>query len=61
MGGTVLEGSGLGIVPYYYEKAKVHFLDSIRIEEAAEEFQEDEKEVVIIKPEVISKIGRAHV
>lgn len=43
----VLEGSGLGIVPYYYEKARLHINKKFDIEDKTEEFKQQETRVII--------------
>lgn len=43
---AVIDGVGIGIVPYYYEKAKQQYLTLLKIEDQSEEYVEDEKKVI---------------
>ncbi|APH20825.1 TPA: hypothetical protein ACXDAZ_002585 [Clostridium botulinum] len=43
----VKEGTGLGIVPYYYEKAKEQFLNVSKIRKKLKDFKDIEKETTI--------------
>lgn len=42
LGNKVLEGAGLGIIPYYYEKTKQHYLNMAKIEDSLEKYQPSE-------------------
>lgn len=56
LGNKVKEGTGLGIIPYYYEKAKQHYIDILKIEEYMDNFQytEEVKKIRIrIQPSII--------
>ena len=48
LGNEVKEDAGLGIVIYYYEKAKKHFIETREVKKHLENFQENE-EVKTIK------------
>lgn len=54
LGNTVLEDTGLGIIPYYYEKAKKHYNKVFDLEDVVEEFENEEKSVKI-KTQIMSK------
>lgn len=43
---NVLEGAGLGIIPYYYDKARQHYTQYKQVEESVE-IMEEQKENVI--------------
>lgn len=53
---NVLEDAGLGIIPYYYDKAKKHYNKIFNIEDIVEELEIDEKEIKI-KTKTINKIS----
>ncbi len=47
----VLEDSGVGIIPYFYEKAKQHFIERMDIEEYMDHFEyQEETKIVKINP-----------
>ena len=50
----VLDESGLGIIPYYYEKAKNHYNKVFNLEDKSEEFINNEQ-IINIKTQISSK------
>jgi hypothetical protein len=44
----IIEGGGLGIIPYYYDEASKYFQNKERISKQAEYVNENEKEVNIV-------------
>lgn len=40
LGNTVLEGTGLGIIPYYYDKAKKHYIEMQEVEDSLDNYSE---------------------
>lgn len=42
LGNPVLEGTGLGIIPYYYDKVKQHYENMFKVEDSLENYKEDE-------------------
>ena len=50
----VLEDSGLGIIPYFYDKAKRHYNKVFDIQDMAENF-EDKEQTIQIKTKIIDK------
>lgn len=53
---SILEGVGLGIVPYYYEKAKKQYLMSINIEDMAESYKKDTQKTITLNIEIRDKM-----
>lgn len=41
LGRTVREGDGLGIIPYMYDKAKKHYIETRNVEEALNNIEDD--------------------
>lgn len=54
MENTVLDGSGLGIIPYFYEKAKRHYNKVFDLEDMFNKFEKSE-EVITVKTKIINK------
>lgn len=52
----VLEGVGLGIVPYYYEKAKQQYLTLINVENMVENCEKDIERTVVINADIRNRI-----
>ena len=52
----VLEGVGLGIVPYYYEKAKQQYLTLINVEDMVEDYEKDIQKTVVINTDIRNRI-----
>ena len=52
----VLEDTGLGIIPYFYDKAKNHYNRMFNLQDIAEEFKGEEKSVQI-KTKIADKIS----
>ena len=52
----VLEDTGLGIIPYFYDKAKKHYSKMFNLQDFAEEFKGEEKSVQI-KTKIADKIS----
>lgn len=52
---SVLEDSGLGILPYYYDKAKKHYNKMFNLQDIIEDFESNEKSIQI-KTKVTNKI-----
>lgn len=50
----VLEGTGLGIIPYFYDKAKIHYNKVFDLEEVANNFENTEQSVKI-KTKLLNK------
>lgn len=47
----VIEGTGLGIIPYYYDKAKYHFIEIMNVERHMENFElMEETRGIVIQP-----------
>jgi hypothetical protein len=46
--GKILDGTGIGIIPYYYEKAKEHYQKIFDIEDIVEDFENHEQVIQII-------------
>lgn len=46
MGRSVLEDSGIGIIPYYYEKAKKHHIMKMKVQESLENHEEKQRKTV---------------
>lgn len=44
----VLEGTGLGIIPYYYDKARQHYINMSKVEDSLDEYSETQKQTVKI-------------
>ena len=44
---NVMDDTGLGIIPYYYDKAKNHYNKTYNLEDIAENFKFDEKSIKI--------------
>lgn len=44
LGIPILTGAGLGIIPYYYDKAKDFFIKKMDIKEELDKFEDDEQE-----------------
>lgn len=53
---TVLEDTGLGIIPYFYDKAKKHYNKMYNLQDIIEDFESDEKSVQI-KTKITDKIA----
>ena len=47
---NVIEGTGLGIIPYYYDKAKEHWNTIFEVENSAEEYKEPKNQSITINP-----------
>lgn len=47
LGNSVLEGSGIGIIPYYYEKAKKHYIEVKNIKKHILDFEHEEVNRVV--------------
>lgn len=62
LGNEVKEDTGLGIIPYYYEKAKKQFIDIHNIKKYMNEFEESEEEktIKIFPPKLKPKIENIH-
>ena len=56
LGNNLVDGVGIGIVPYYYEKTKQYYLTSINIEDKAEQYVEDNKKIIEIDSAVRDKM-----
>jgi hypothetical protein len=54
--GKILDGTGIGIIPYYYEKAKEHYQKIFSIEDIVEEFENKEQTVHITAKKTSKKI-----
>ena len=54
MESKVLEDSGLGIMPYYYDKARKHYEKVFDLEDISENFNESEQ-FIKIKTKIIPK------
>lgn len=52
---SVLEDTGLGIIPYYYDKAKKHYNKVYNLEDVINDFESNEKSIKI-KTKIIDKI-----
>lgn len=52
---AVLEDTGLGIIPYYYDKAKKHYNKVFSLEDMIEDFKGEEKSIKI-KTKITDKI-----
>jgi ribosomal protein S18 len=50
----VIEGNGLGIIPYYYEKAKIYYNKKYDLEDKIDNFENNEQ-IVKIKTRVLHK------
>lgn len=50
----VLEDTGLGIIPYYYDKAKKHYNKVYTLQDIAEEFKSEEQSIQI-KTQIMNK------
>ena len=48
LGNKVKEDTGLGIVPYYYDRAKAYYTSIYEIEDLVEEYEENESFTVVI-------------
>ena len=48
LGNTVLEGTGLGIIPYYYDKVKQHYDNMNKVEDSLENYEQDKKHKIKI-------------
>jgi len=55
LGNKVLEDTGLGIIPYFYDKAKKHYNKMFNLQDVAEDFENDEKSIQI-KTKITDKI-----
>lgn len=44
----IKDGAGLGLIPYYYEKTKNHYLDMQRIEDSLENYKPENQKVINI-------------
>lgn len=51
----VLDDTGLGIIPYFYDKAKKHYNKIFNLEDMVEDFKNEEK-IINIKTKVMEKI-----
>lgn len=51
---TVLDGAGLGIIPYYYDKAKVYYNKMFDLQDVVENFENTEN-VINIKTKLTTK------
>lgn len=47
---NVIEGTGLGIIPYYYDKAKEHWETIGKVEDSVENYKEVENKSITINP-----------
>lgn len=47
LGNTVLEDTGLGIIPYYYEQAKKYYSEMWDVEDYMENFVNEEKTLIL--------------
>ena len=54
----VLEDTGLGIIPYFYDKAKNHYNRMFNLQDIAEEFKGEEKSIQI-KTKIADKLSIA--
>lgn len=52
---NLLDDTGLGIIPYYYDKAKNHYNKAYNLEDIAEDFKFEEKSIKI-KTKISNKI-----
>lgn len=52
---NVLEDTGLGIIPYYYDKAKNHYNKAYNLEDIAEDFKFEERSIKI-KTKITDKV-----
>lgn len=59
LGNDVLEGAGLGIIPYYYEKTKQHYLNISKVEESLEVYQPSEDKHVKVDLSYRNKLIKA--
>ncbi len=50
----VIEGTGIGIIPYYYEKAKAHYKKVFDLEDAVNSF-ENKEQLVKITTKILEK------
>lgn len=51
LGNEVIDNTGLGIIVYYYEQAKQHYIESKEVKKHTEEFEiNEELNIVKIKP-----------
>lgn len=48
LGNTVINGTGLGIIPYVYEDAKKNFIENMEINSYNDEFELNEKPKLIV-------------
>ena len=48
LGNKLLEGVGLGIIPYYYDKAKQHYESMSKVEDSLEEYKESKEQNIAI-------------
>ena len=48
LGNKVLEGTGLGIIPYYYDKARQHYSNMAKVEDSLDEYSEAQKQTIKI-------------
>lgn len=52
--GNFFDGTGIGIIPYYYEKAKAHYKKVFDLEDTIEDF-ENKEQLIKIKTKIIDK------
>ena len=48
LGNKVLEGTGLGIIPYYYDKARQHYTNMAKVEDSLDEYSESQRQTIKI-------------
>lgn len=58
LGNVVKDDTGLGIIPYYYDRAKRYYIDIYEIEDMVDEYKSNEKYNVIITNDKRKKLAK---
>ena len=58
LGNNVLDGSGIGIIPYYYDKTRQYYEQMNEVEESLKNHSKDKTNVVNINPSAMEELSK---